>query len=113
MVATAADVWRIALALEGTIAVPHADRTAFRVRRNYATLAPDGKSINVDLRPDEQQLKATLAPDVYVPLPNKWGERGATTVYIEPLTVRELEVILQMAWEHGRSKAPIHRRKPQ
>jgi len=39
--ATVQDFRRVALALDGTIEAPHFDRTAFKVRRIYATLAAD------------------------------------------------------------------------
>jgi hypothetical protein len=39
--ATARDLRRIALSLEGTTEAPHFDRTAFKVSRIYATLAAD------------------------------------------------------------------------
>jgi hypothetical protein len=109
--ATAADVRRIALSLEGTIEVPHADRSAFRVRRIYTTLAPDGRTINMDLTPDEQTFKVMMAPNIYSRIPNGWGLRGATTIDLEKISVTELESALRMAWEHGRAKEPIHRKK--
>jgi len=42
--ATAEDFRRIALSLPGTTQVPHFKRTAFKVRRIYATLAADGRT---------------------------------------------------------------------
>lgn len=106
--ATSKDVIRIAMALEGTISAPHADRTAFRVRRIYATLAADGKSINVDLTPDEQAFKVMMAPEIYSRIPNGWGLRGATTVDLTKISLTELTDLLKLCWEHGRSKTPIH-----
>jgi hypothetical protein len=109
--ATAKDVTRIAMGLEGTTAGPHSDRTAFKVRRIYATLAGDGTSLNVDLTPDEQAFKVMMAPEVFSQIPNGWGLRGATTVDLQKISLPELEAILEMAWEHGRAKAPIHKQK--
>jgi hypothetical protein len=106
--ATAKDVTRIAMALDGTTSAPHADRIAFRVRRIYATLAADGKSINVDLTPDEQAFKVMMASEIYSQIPNGWGLRGATTVDLTKISVTELEALLVLCWEHGRSKTPIH-----
>jgi len=40
--ATARDLRRIALSLDGTVEAPHFDRTAFKVKTIYATLAADG-----------------------------------------------------------------------
>ena len=55
-VATADDLRRIALSLAGTTEAPHFDRTAFKVKRIYATLAADGKTANLKLDPDEQEF---------------------------------------------------------
>ena len=71
--ATARDLRRIALSLEGTTEAPHFDRTAFKVRRIYATLAADGRTANLMFTPDEQALKCTVAPEAFSPVPNAWG----------------------------------------
>ena len=67
---SAADFRRIALSLEGTTQAPHFDRTAFRVARIYATLAPDKRTANIRFMPDEQELKCLVAPDAFAPIPN-------------------------------------------
>ena len=54
--ATAADLRRIALSLPGTTEAPHFDRTAFKVRRIYATVAADGRTANLLFSPDEQDF---------------------------------------------------------
>jgi hypothetical protein len=53
-VATAKDFRRVAMSLDGTTEAPHFDRTAFKVKRIYATLAGDGKTANFMFAPDEQ-----------------------------------------------------------
>lgn len=100
------DVTRIAMRLEGTIAAPHFDRTAFKVRRIYATLASDGSGLNLMLTPDEQAFKVMLAPEIYAPIPNGWGRNGATSVDLGSIGLDELEAALRMAWEHGRAIKP-------
>jgi len=102
--ATAKDLRRIALSLEGTVEAPHFDRTAFKVRRIYATLAPDGRTANLMLSPDEQQLKCTLAPRAFAPVPNAWGARGATTVTLSAVSAAELKAALETAWRHAAPK---------
>ncbi len=102
--ATAKDFRRIALSLEGTMEAPHFDRTAFKVRRIYATLAPDGRTANLMLTPDEQALKCEVAPDAFSRIPNAWGERGATTATLANLSVAELRNALETAWRHAVSK---------
>jgi hypothetical protein len=102
--ATARDLRRIALSLEGTTEAPHFDRAAFKVRRIYATLAADGKSANLMLTPDEQALKCEVAPDAYSPIPNAWGARGATTAKLSALSAPELRDALITAWRHALAK---------
>lgn len=99
--ATARDLKRIALSLDGTVAAPHFDRTAFKVRRIYTTLAVDGKTANLALTPDEQELKCLLAPEVYAPVPNAWGRQGWTTITLAAMSVAELRAALEMAWAHA------------
>jgi hypothetical protein len=102
--ATARDFRRIALSLEGTTEGPHFERTAFKVRRIYATLAPDGRTANLMLTPDEQDLKCEVAPEAFSPIPNAWGARGATTAILARLTIAELRQALEMAWRHAVAK---------
>ena len=102
--ATAADVRKLAMSLEGTTEHPHFERTAFKVRRIYATLAADGKSLNLNLTPEEQEFKTMLAAEVFTPIPNKWGTSGWTTVDLRAIGKAELKAALEMAWEHGRAK---------
>src|SRR5262245_64837324 len=101
--ATARDLRRIAMSLDGTVEAPHFDRVAFKVARIYATLAADEMTANLMLAPDEQQFKCTVAPDAFAPVPNKWGQRGATTVTLARVGMDELQVALVMAW--GRAVA--------
>jgi hypothetical protein len=107
--ATAKDLRRLALALEGTTEAPHFDRTAFKVARIYATLAPDGKTANFLFTPDEQQFKCMVAPDAFAPIPNAWGQRGYTTATLTKLTSDELKAALEMAWRNAQPKKPKRR----
>jgi len=102
--ATARDLRRIALSLDGTVEAPHFDRTAFKVKRIYATLAADGLTANLMLTPDEQALKCEVAPEAFSPVPNAWGARGATTAKLNALTVEELRDALALAWQHALPK---------
>ncbi|HEU5018705.1 MAG TPA: MmcQ/YjbR family DNA-binding protein [Pseudolabrys sp.] len=107
--ATAKDLRRLALALEGTTEAPHFDRTAFKVARTYVTLAADGRSVNFKFTPDEQEFKCMLAPEAFSPVPNAWGKQGWTTAVLTNISVTELKSALEMAWAHA-VKKPAKRR---
>lgn len=102
--ASATQVRRIALSFEGTTEAPHFDRTAFKVARIYATLAADGRSLNLGLKPDEQEFKCMAAPDVFTPVPGGWGRQGWTTIALTKIGIPELKQSLEMAWRHALPK---------
>jgi hypothetical protein len=101
---TSKDLRRIALSLEGTTEAPHFDRTAFRAKRIYVTLAADEKTANFMFTPEQQEFKCMMAPEAFAPVPNAWGQRGATTAILSKLTVAELEDALRIAWSRAISK---------
>jgi YjbR len=100
--AHAKDLAAIARTLEGTTEAPHFDRTAFKVKRIYATLAANGLTANLRLAPDEQELKCLTYPQAFAPVPNAWGQKGWTTVTLAAVDLVELRAALEMAWGHGR-----------
>jgi hypothetical protein len=108
--ATARDLRRLALALDGTSEAPHFDRSAFRVKRIYATLAADELTANLKFTPDEQALKCLVMPEAFAPVPNAWGQQGSTTVTLAKVTVAELKAALEMAWRHALPAKPATRR---
>ena len=108
--ATAKDLRRIALRLEGTTEAPHFDRIAFKAARIYATLAPDGRTVNLKLSPEEQEFKCVLAPRAFAPIPNAWGRQGWTVANLATLSVAELKEVLEAAWRHGQPKVRPRRR---
>ena len=101
---TGKDLRRIALSLEGTTEAPHFDRTAFRAKRIYVTLAADEKTANFMFSPEEQEFKCMMAPEAFAPVPNAWGKRGATTAILSKLTIAELEDAVRAAWRRAMSK---------
>jgi hypothetical protein len=102
--ATADDLRRLALALEGTTEAPHFDRAAFRAVRIYVTLPPDGLTANFAFSPEEQEFKCMLAPDAFRPIPNAWGRQGWTTATLAALSEAELKDALEIAWKRGSMK---------
>ncbi|SMQ64376.1 YjbR protein [Devosia lucknowensis] len=98
---TSEEFTRIAMALPGTVSAPHFDRTAFKVKRTYATLAADGKSANLNFTPEEQDFKCMLAPDVFQAIDNGWGRQGWTVLQLGPATTEDVAAALGMAHAHA------------
>ena len=109
--ASAKDLRRFALALDGTSEAPHFDRTAFKVARIYVTLAPGGKTANFNFRPDEQELKCLTAPDAFTPIDNAWGRQGWTTATLSALSAAELKDALTVAWRNAQPRPAKKRKK--
>ena len=72
---------RMALEFPGTETAPHFDRVAFKVikRRSFATYLEADNTANIFLTPKEQKAFCGMDKKNIYPVPNKWGERGATT----------------------------------
>ncbi len=92
------------LALDGTSEQPHFDRRAFRARRIFATLAPDGRRANLLLTPDQQTMKCELYPHMFAAVQNKWGMRGWTTVDLDNADEEVVRLALEDAWRNGNRK---------
>lgn len=90
----------IALGLPGTREVPHFDRRAYRRRVNFATLAKDGLTANLLLPRERQEELVERFPDALSRVPNKFGERGWTTVVLEHVEADDVEYLLRLALEH-------------
>lgn len=102
---------RLALALPGASEAPHFDRTAFRARVIFATLAPDGQTANLKLTPEEQEFRCTLAPGAFAPTPDAWGRQGWTRATLAALSEDELAAALEAAWKTAQAKPPKKPRK--
>ena len=102
------DLRQIALSLPEALEKPHFDRSAFRVDvpkgRIFATLAGNGETANLMLSRDEQDIVCEAEPNVFTPVPNKWGEKGATTILLAKADKATLQSALTMAW---RRAAPL------
>lgn len=97
----------LALSLPGVTEGPHFDRLAFKVRRIFASLSPDGASVNLKLTHEEQAFFAEMSPAVFSRLPNRWGNRGWTQALLAPAEPEDVRAALEAAWRgesvHGRS----------
>jgi hypothetical protein len=105
---TAADFRRIALSLPNTAEGSHFHVPDFRVGgKIFATLAyqKDGFG-NLVLTPEQQAGMIEDAPDIFLPVPNKWGEKGSTMVRLAKVKPDVLEGALRIAWSNRQLKPP-------
>lgn len=75
----------MALSFPGTEQTVHFERTGFKVRgkRMFATYLPEDNTANIFLTPEEQSVFCGAdAVNIY-PVPNKWGQKGATTFVLD------------------------------
>jgi hypothetical protein len=71
----------LALSFNGTEQTPHFERIGFKVvgKRLFATYLAQNNTANIFLTPAEQSVFCQMDPTNIYPVPNKWGEKGATT----------------------------------
>jgi hypothetical protein len=101
------DFRRLALGLPDTTEGVHFNVPDFRVDgKIFATLAyqKDGCGVLL-LTPEQQAGMIQDAPEIFLPVPNKWGERGATLVRLAKVKPDILEAALRTAWSNRQRKS--------
>lgn len=75
------------MSFQGSERVPHFNRTGFKVqgKRMFATYLDKNNTANIFLSPHEQSLFCNIKPEHIYPVPNKWGDKGATTFELDHL----------------------------
>ena len=97
------DVRRMALALPGTSEAPHHQRTSFRVGgKIFATMPPDGASVNVLLDEEEARAAAEESPDRVELL---WWGRRLSGVRVD-LAQADGDMLGQLLEDAYRRRAP-------
>ena len=78
---------KMALSLPGAEQTAHFERIGFKVtgKRMFATYLSRDNTANVFLTPEEQDVFCKMHPVGIYPVPNKWGEKGATTLELSQL----------------------------
>lgn len=71
----------MALSFLGTEQAPHFERVGFKVvgKRMFASYLLKDNTANIFLTPAEQGVFCQMDERNIYPVPNKWGEKGATT----------------------------------
>jgi hypothetical protein len=90
----------MALQFAGTATAPHFDRVAFKVikRRSFATYLESANTANIFLTPAEQQAFCRMDGANIFPVPNKWGEKGATTFILDRVDTSLVREALMSAY---------------
>lgn len=95
----------IALAFPHALDKPHFDRAGFRVDvpkgKMFCTLAADAETCNVFLTPEEQAMLVGAEPDIFFKVPNKWGEKGATSIRLAACDEITMRSALTLSWRHA------------
>src|SRR5215467_12590231 len=101
----------LALSFPNTEQVPHFERIGFKVtgRRMFTTYLEKNNTANVFLTPAEQRLFCKIDKANIYPIPNKWGDKGATTFelnHVAPELVMEalLSAYNEIVKPKGKSK---------
>ena len=90
----------LALSFQGTVQKPHFERIGFHVtgKRMFTTWLADNNTANIFLTPQEQALFCKMDSKHIYPVPNKWGEKGATTFELNHLPVAFVQEALLSAY---------------
>lgn len=78
----------LALSFPGTAQKPHFERTGFSIigKRMFATYLAKNNTANIFLTSKEQAIFCKMDSKNVYPVPNKWGEKGATTFELNNLS---------------------------
>lgn len=84
----------MALSFPGTEQTPHFDRIGFKItgKKMFATYLAENNTANIFLTPEEQRVFCKMSATNIYPVPNKWGEKGATTFVLSKL---KKEIIME------------------
>ena len=96
---------KIALSMPYALEKPHFDRAGFRVDaprgKMFATMIADETEANIFLSVEEQEILCSSEPEIFYPVPNKWGEKGATTIRLSNADTAALKSAITMSWRRA------------
>jgi hypothetical protein len=91
----------------------HHGHPDFRVNgRIFSTLGfPDDSRAMVKLIPEQQAEFVHDYPEVFAPASGKWGQQGATSIYLPKARNVELSRAVEAAWRNAISAPPSRRKR--
>lgn len=99
-VTTTAAFRKLALSFSGTIEAPHFERTSFRVKnRIFATLHEATGIATLMFSKTDQRMFCEYDKSAVYPVPNKWGEKGATFIELRKVPLELVQDALETAYK--------------
>lgn len=94
----------IALSLPDSVELPHFELTSFRINKKiFATMDESKNRMCLMFTPIDQSVFCSIDPDRYrdiiYPVPNKWGQKGATFVELNKVKLAMLKDALKVAYK--------------
>lgn len=104
----------LALSFNGAEQTPHFERTGFKVTgtRMFATYLAKNNTANIFLTSAEQAVFCQMDPSNIYPVPNKWGEKGATTFELNRVSKQFVMEALLSAYNEVIKSKKDSRKKP-
>lgn len=98
--------FELALSFPHTETTPHFETTGFKItgKRMFATYYEKAHTANIFLTPQEQIVFCNSEKTIF-PVPNKWGEKGATTFDLNLLDEEIVKAALISAFEEVLNKS--------
>jgi hypothetical protein len=94
----------IALALPDSVELPHFELTSFRVNKKiFATMDESKNRMCLMFSPMDQSVFCAFDKTIIYPVPNKWGQKGATYVELNKVKLSMLKDMLKQAY-YGKLK---------
>lgn len=95
----------IALALPDSVELPHFELTSFRVNgKIFATMNESKNIMCLMLTPINQSVFCAFDKEVMYPVPNKWGQKGATYVNLKMVKLAMLKDAMKQAYKNKLKK---------
>ena len=109
---TANDFRILALSFPDTAEASHMAHPDFRVGgKIFATMGyPRVGWAMVSLTPEQQELFVRTHPKAFMPVKGKWGEKGATNVWLRYARKAAVREALLIAWQNKAAKDGAARR---
>lgn len=104
---TVAAFRKLALALPDASEAPHFELTSFRAGgKIFSTLSEKDARAMVKLTPEQQEIMTAAEPEMFERIPNAWGDKGATWLYLKHADRQAAESALRTAWTNVTAPKP-------